>query len=118
MVKKTAAKSAPSVGRQLTSFERLVRRGFQQTPQRFGQIDKRMDRLDHRVAGIAIEMRASKREMNDRFTRMEESISHRANHGDGFMELHETVDIEMRVMKERMKRFEDRLAHLEAAQVS
>jgi hypothetical protein len=34
------------------------------------------------------------------------------------MKLHETIDIEMRVMKEQMKRFEDRLAHLEAAQVS
>lgn len=34
------------------------------------------------------------------------------------MKLHETLDIEARVMKEPMNRFEDRLARLEAARVS
>jgi len=41
-----------------------------------------------------------------------------ATHVDGFMKLHETLDIEMRVMKEQMKRFEERLGCVEAAQAS
>jgi len=34
---------------------------------------------------------------------------------DGFMKLHETLDIELKVMKEQMKRLEERVDHLEAA---
>jgi hypothetical protein len=34
------------------------------------------------------------------------------------MKLHETLDIEVRVMKEQMNRFEARLARIEAAQTS
>ena len=34
------------------------------------------------------------------------------------MKLHETLDIEMRVMKKQMKRFEERLGRVEAAQAS
>jgi hypothetical protein len=34
------------------------------------------------------------------------------------MKLHETLDIEMQVMKEQMKRFEERLGRVEAVQAS
>jgi len=34
------------------------------------------------------------------------------------MKLHETLDIEMKVMKEQMNRFEVRLARIESAQTS
>lgn len=34
---------------------------------------------------------------------------------DGFVKLHETLDIELKVMKEQMKRLEERVDHLEAA---
>ena len=35
-------------------------------------------------------------------------------HVDGFVKLHETLDIEMRVLKEQMNRLEDRVKRLEA----
>jgi len=34
-------------------------------------------------------------------------------HVDGFMKLHETLDIEMKVLKEQMNRLEDRVKRLE-----
>jgi chaperonin cofactor prefoldin len=34
------------------------------------------------------------------------------------MKLHETLDIEVRVMKEQMNRFEERLKRIEVAQTS
>ena len=35
-------------------------------------------------------------------------------HIDGFVKLHETLDIEMKVLNEQMKRLEDRVKRLEA----
>jgi CO dehydrogenase/acetyl-CoA synthase beta subunit len=54
--------------------------------------------------------------MNERFAIVEDRIDRLATHVDGFMKLHETLDIEVRVMKEQMNRFEERLKRLEAAQ--
>jgi CO dehydrogenase/acetyl-CoA synthase beta subunit len=56
--------------------------------------------------------------MNERFAIVEDRIDRLATHVDGFMKLHETLDIEVRVMKEQMNRFEERLKRLEAAQPS
>ncbi|HEY2986614.1 MAG TPA: hypothetical protein VGL11_02740 [Candidatus Binatia bacterium] len=56
--------------------------------------------------------------MNGRFATVDDRIDRLASHVDGFMKLHETMDIEMRVMKEQMNRFEQRLKRLEAAQAS
>jgi len=56
--------------------------------------------------------------MDERFAVMENRIDRLATHVDGFMKLHETLDIEMRVMKEQMKRFEERLGRVETAQAS
>ena len=56
--------------------------------------------------------------MNEKFTVMEDRIDRLATHVDGFMKLHETLDIELRVMKEQMNRFEERLKRVETAQAS
>ncbi|HEY3305720.1 MAG TPA: hypothetical protein VGL70_19515 [Candidatus Binatia bacterium] len=56
--------------------------------------------------------------MNERFAAVDDRIDRLASHVDGFMKLHETLDIEMTVMKEQMNRFEERLKRLEAAQAS
>jgi hypothetical protein len=56
--------------------------------------------------------------MSEGFATVEDRIDRLASHVDSFMKLHETLDIEMRVMKEQMNRFEERLSRLEAAQVS
>jgi len=96
MVNKSTVKKSPSVGRQLANIEQLVRTGFQQTDKRFEQVDKRFARADQRFSGIAVELRELKREMNNRFERVEDSISQLSSHVDGFMKLHETLDIEAR----------------------
>ncbi|MBI2988257.1 MAG: hypothetical protein HYY45_15935 [Deltaproteobacteria bacterium] len=49
---------------------------------------------------------------------MEDRIDRLATHVDGFMKLHETLDIEMRVIKAQMDRIEERLSRVEAAQAS
>jgi CO dehydrogenase/acetyl-CoA synthase beta subunit len=49
--------------------------------------------------------------MQEGFGRMENRLEQVYNHVDGFMKLHETLDIEFRVMR----RLEERMDHLEAA---
>ena len=46
--------------------------------------------------------------------RMENRLEQVYNHVDGFMKLHETLDIEFRVIKEQVRRLEERVEHLEA----
>jgi hypothetical protein len=45
---------------------------------------------------------------------MENRFEQVYNHVDGFMKLHETLDIEFRVIKEQMRRLEERIEHLES----
>ena len=52
--------------------------------------------------------------MRDGFSQMESRFDQIYNHVDGFMKLHETLDIEFRVIKEQVRRLEDRVEHLEA----
>jgi hypothetical protein len=125
MAKKSPAKKPRTVGQQLTSLERLVRTGFRQTDAgfrqidlRFGRIDGRFQQVDRRLGLVQLDIRNLRKEMNERFAVMEDRIDRLATHVDGFMKLHETLDIEMRVMKEQMKRFEERLGRVEAAQAS
>jgi len=49
-----------------------------------------------------------------RFAHMESRLDQIYSHVDGFMKLHETLDIEFRVIKEQMRRLEERVEHLEA----
>ena len=104
MAKKNSKRQSPSIGQRFTSLERLVRTGFRRTESRF--------RLIH------VEFRSLRKEMNESFAVVDDRIDRLATHVDGFMKLHETLDIEMTVMKAQMNRFEERLKRLEAAQVS
>ena len=54
------------------------------------------------------------KEMRDGFARMENRLDQIYNHVDGFMKLHETLDIEFRVIKEPVRRLEERIERLEA----
>ena len=57
---------------------------------------------------------ATIKDMQEGFARMETRLEQIYNHVDGFMKLHETLDIEFRVIKEQVRRLEDRVEHLEA----
>ena len=109
MAKKNPAKKTRTINQRFTALERVVRTGFRQTDRRFGQIDRRFDVID-------LNFRVLRKEMNERFAGVEDRIDRLATHVDGFMKLHETLDIEVRVMKEQMNRFEERLARLEVTQ--
>ena len=67
---------------------------------------------------VRFEFRSLRKDMNEKFTVMEDRSDRLATHVDGFMKLHETLDIELRVMKEQMNRFEERLKRVETAQAS
>ena len=132
MAKKSPTKKPPTINQRFTSLERLVRAGFRrvdasfrqvdanfrQVDVRFRQVDARFRQVDVRFSSVHLELRNLQKEINERFTVVEDRIDRLATHVDGFMKLHETLDIEMRVMKEQMNRFEDRLKRLEAAQAS
>jgi len=146
MAKKRSRKKPRTVSQHLTSLERLVRAGFRQTDARFRridkrfgqvdarfqqidkrfgqvdarfrQIDKRFDQVDRRIELVQLDINNLRKDMDERFAVMENRIDRLATHVDGFMKLHETLDIEMRVMKEQMKRFEERLGRVETAQAS
>lgn len=104
MAKKSSAKKAPNINRRLTSIERLVRVGFQQT--------------NRRIDAVNLDQREFRKEVNQRFAEVEDRIDRLATQIDGFMKLHETLDIEMRVMKEQMNRMEERLTRLEAGRAT
>ena len=118
MAKKNPTKKPRTVNQQLTSLEKLVRSGFSRTDARFQQVDARFRQVDRRLGLVQLDIRNLRKEMNERFAVMEDRIDRLATHVDGFMKLHETLDIEVRVMKEQMKRFEERLGLIEAAQRS
>lgn len=126
MPKKSPARKPRTINQQLTSLQRLVQTGFGRTDGRFRGIDGRLRGFDARFrgidgriqrldAGFSLEFRNLRKEMNQRFEVLEDRIDRLATHVDGFMKLHETLDIEVRVMKEQMKRLEERIDHLEAA---
>jgi len=132
MAKKTSAKKPRTINQQLTSLEKLVRSGFRQTDARFRQVDTRFGQIDARFRQIDarfrqvdrqfglvhLEFRDLRKEMNGRFAVMEDRIDRLATHVDGFMKLHETLDIELTVIKQQMSRLEERLKRVEAAQAS
>ena len=111
MAKTNPAKKTRTINQQLTSLEGLVRSGFRRTDARFRQVDRRLGL-------VQLDIRNLRKEMNERFAVMEDRIDRLATHVDGFMKLHQTLDIEVRVMKEQMKGFEERLGRVEAAQRS
>ena len=54
------------------------------------------------------------KELREGFAPMENRFDQIYNHADGFVKLHEPLDIEFRVIKEQMRRLEERVEHLEA----
>ena len=118
MAKKNPKRQPPTIGQRFTSLERLVRGGFRQVDTRFRQVDARFTRIDRRFTNVHLEFRNLRKEMNEGFAAVDDRIDRLATHVDGFMKLHETLDIEVRVMKEQMNRFEERLNRLEAGRAS
>ena len=139
MPKKSPGKKPRTVNQQLRSLETLVRTGFRKTDAgfrqvdarfqqidirfrqvdaRFQQIDTRFRQVDRRLGLVQLDIRNLRKEVNERFAVMEDRIDRLATHVEGFMKLHETLDIELRVMKEQMKRIEERLKRVETAQAS
>jgi phosphoglycerate-specific signal transduction histidine kinase len=104
MAKKNPTKKPRTINQQFASLERIVRTGFRQTDRRFNL--------------VGLEFRALRKEMNEKFAVVEDRIDRLATHVDGFMKLHETLDIELTVMKQQMSRIEERLKRVEAAQAS
>ena len=118
MAKKKPSKTTRTINQRFTTLERLVRTGFRQTERRFQQIDRRFQQIDRRFNVVDLEFRDLRKEMTEKFAVVEDRIDRLATHVDGFMKLHETLDIELTVMKQQMSRIEERLKRLEAVQAS
>jgi archaellum component FlaC len=125
MAKKSQKKNPRTVNQQIASLDKVVRAGFQQTDRRFRQIDDRLkqhddsfSRIDRRFDAVDFEIASFRKEVSDRFELVEERINGLANHVDSFMKLHETLDIEFKVLKEQINRLDERLKRIEAAQPS
>ena len=84
MVKKPAQKKSPNLSNRLDTIEQLVRSGFR-------RVEQRIDILD-------LDLRDFKSEVNQRFAIVDERFNMLANHIDGFIKLHETLDIEFKVI--------------------
>lgn len=142
MAKKSAQKKSLKMADRLDTIERLVRSGFRRVDQRFEQvdqrfagidqrldgidqrfeqvdqrfagIDQRLDRVEQRLDILDLGQREFKADFDAKFAILDERINLLANHVDGFMKLHETLDIEFKVIKEQVNRLEERLNRLEA----
>ena len=113
--KKTVESRLTTVERGLKSLQasdaaiiRTMRDGFAQVDQRFVQVDQRFAQVDQRFAQMETGL-------DQRFAQIENRLDQIYNHMDGFMKLHETLDIEFKVIKEQMKRLEERVARLEVS---
>ena len=82
---------------------------------RLTAVERSFKSLQVNDAAIITTMRDGFANMETRFGQMETRLDQIYNHIDGFVKLHETLDIECKVMKEQMKRLEERVARLEAS---
>ena len=92
-------------------------------------IESRLTAVERGIKSLQASDAAIIRAMRDGFARIESQFAHMEsqfahmesrfdqiyNHIDGFMKLHETLDIEFRVIKEQMRRLEERIERLEAS---
>jgi len=108
MAKKKPTKKPRTINQQFASLEKIVR----------GEFRTLRKETDRRFDLVGIEFRTLREEMTEKFAALEDRIDRLATHVDGFVKLHETLDIELTVMKQQMSRIEDRLKRLEAAQAS
>lgn len=71
------------------------------------------------ISLLRSEVKIGQQELHTRLDKLENKIDTGFDqvyrHIDGFTKLHETLDIEMKVMKEQMKRLEERVERLEAS---
>ena len=81
---------------------------------RLTAVERGIKSLQASDAAIIRSMRDGFSQMESRFAHMESRLDQIYNHVDGFMKLHETLDIEFRVIKEQIRRLEERVEHLEA----
>jgi len=81
---------------------------------RLTAVERGIKSLQASDAVIIRSMRDGFSQMGSRFAHMDSRFDQIYNHVDGFMKLHETLDIEFRVIKEQMRRLEERVEHLEA----
>ncbi|MBI1994412.1 MAG: hypothetical protein HYS67_08415 [Deltaproteobacteria bacterium] len=81
---------------------------------RLTAVERGIKSLQASDSAIIRSMRDGFSQMESRFAHMESRFDQIYNHVDGFMKLHETLDIEFRVIKEQMRRLEERVEHLEA----
>jgi len=77
-------------------------------------IQSRLTAVERGVRSLQANDAAIIKEVRDGFAQMESRFDQIYNHVDGFMKLHETLDIEFRVIKEQVRRLEERIEHLEA----
>jgi len=77
-------------------------------------IQSRLTAVERGIRSLQANDTAIIKEMRDGFAQMESRFDQIYNHVDGFMKLHETLDIEFRVIKEQVRRLEERIEHLEA----
>jgi len=77
-----------------------------------------LDSLAKSLGLLRSEMRINNQETQAGLTQirqeMQTGFDQMYRHIDGFVKLHETLDIEMKVLNEQMKRLEDRVKRLEA----
>ncbi len=78
-------------------------------------IESRLTAVERGIRSLQANDTTIIKDMLEGFARIESRLEGLYNHVDGFMKLHETLDIELKVMKEQMKRLEERVTHLEAA---
>ena len=67
------------------------------------------------ISLLRSEVRINSQELKEMRDEMRTGFDQLYRHVDGFVKLHETLDIEVRVMKEQMKRLEERVERLEAS---
>jgi len=75
--------------------------------------NQRIARVERSVRALRANDASIIEELRNGFTRMETRLEQIYNHIDGFIKLHETLDVEFRVIKEQMRRLEERVGQLE-----
>ena len=90
MAKKRSQKKVATTDQRLAAIERIVRASAVDTKLGFQQTNRRID-------AVNLDLREFHQEVNQRFAEVEDRIDRLATHVDGFMKLHETLNIEMRV---------------------
>lgn len=78
-------------------------------------IDSRLTAVERGVGSLRASDATILNEVRLGFARVESRLEQIYNHIDGFIKLHETLDIEFKVIKEQMRRLEERVDQLEAS---